>query len=281
MSDPYLQPDHLPLAVFKAISIRLEERAAHSKFQALYQPYFDTIIASKSNTSTSVLEIGCGTGPIIRQLESQLQSSDTNYQPELHACDISQQFIKQAQDLTSEQSNISHIQWQLSQPNQALPYSNEQFDWVIMHTLLGHIPDPLFMLTEAKRLLKPTGKIIVFDTDFLSATFAYDDIEKGRMIDYQLMKSIAHNPDICRILPQLIQQAELNLKHSKADNLSEIGQGDFWLSSVKGLAKLMPSLNISDTNSAQAWLDYQLNAHKNQQFFASCNYYTFYINKRQ
>ena len=29
MSDPYLQPDHLSAAVFKAISIRLEERAAH------------------------------------------------------------------------------------------------------------------------------------------------------------------------------------------------------------------------------------------------------------
>ncbi|GEM_PF-499344 len=276
MSDPYINPDKLDAEVISAIITRLEERANHPKFQELYLPYIDNIVASKP---TAVLEIGCGTGPIIRQLECKLTKHPTTYQTktQIHACDISQQFLSQAQTLAAKDSCI---QWQLYQPQQALPYDDEQFDWIIMHTLLGHLPDPCAMLEQASQLLKPDGKIIIFDTDFLSSTFAYHNVEKGRIIDYKLMTSIAQNPDICRKLPQYIEKTGLQIIENYSANLSEVGQGDFWLSSVHGLAKLITSLNILEENEAQDWLNYQLQAHKQGHFFASTNYYTFTLSHK-
>ncbi len=273
MSDPYLNPDNLNAKVIDAISSRLEERAAHPKFQALYQPYFDVVIHANP---ASILEIGCGTGPVIKNLELQLNKSAHHTNIEIHACDISQSFLKQAKQSTHPKSKI---QWQLSKIGEPLPY-HQKFDCIIMHTLLGHLSNPSAMLKQAKQLLNPDGQIIIFDTDFLSATFAYDDTEQGRIIDYKLMTGIAKNPDICRKVPQYIKQVGLKITNNYSLTLSEVGQGDFWLSSIHGLAKLITALHILEEKEAQNWLDYQLQAHEQGHFFASTNYYTFILNHK-
>jgi ubiquinone/menaquinone biosynthesis C-methylase UbiE len=46
---------------------------------------------------------------------------------------------------------------------QALNFSNQSFDVVILHLILAVIPDPVACLKEAERVLKPGGRITVFD----------------------------------------------------------------------------------------------------------------------
>ncbi|HEY9637927.1 MAG TPA: class I SAM-dependent methyltransferase [Coleofasciculaceae cyanobacterium] len=44
-----------------------------------------------------------------------------------------------------------------------LPYPDGQFDLVISNSLIHHLPDPLPFLEELKRILKPTGAILIRD----------------------------------------------------------------------------------------------------------------------
>ncbi len=46
---------------------------------------------------------------------------------------------------------------------QNLAFSNESFDKVILHLILAVIPDPVACLKEVERVIKPGGKISVFD----------------------------------------------------------------------------------------------------------------------
>lgn len=45
----------------------------------------------------------------------------------------------------------------------ALPYRDEQFDIVILHLILAVVPQPDRVLAEAKRVLAPGGRILIFD----------------------------------------------------------------------------------------------------------------------
>jgi len=72
-----------------------------------------------------------------------------------------------------------------------LPFANEQFDTIIMHLILAVVPDPQKALTEAMRVLKPGGKIIILDK-FLRS----DETAFLRRLINPVMRRVATRTDV-------------------------------------------------------------------------------------
>jgi len=54
------------------------------------------------------------------------------------------------------------VDWVLGD-SMALPFENEQFDHVVLHLILAVVPQPALCLSEAARVLKPGGTIVILD----------------------------------------------------------------------------------------------------------------------
>ena len=264
--DPYQSPDTQSDEAIAAMTTRLEDRGTNADFQGMIDDYLADIPADRS---IAVLDLGCGTGVVTRRLTEHLHPGSR-----LHGADISERFLDEAR----RRSGKAEIRWDLVEGD-ALPYEDGAFDFVIMHTLLTHVPDPVATLREAGRVLKDGGRIIAFDADYASTTYAYPDRETMREIDYRLLSAVAANIDVCRQLPRLIREAGLVLSRHRAYVLSEAGRGDFWLSSVEGFARLIPALEILPEEQGREWVEHMRRSHEQGTFFASSNYYTFTAEK--
>ncbi len=264
--DPYTDPDAQPETTLQAMITRLEERGENATFQQMIDAYAGSL---PTDQPLRVLDVGCGTGVVIRRLEKLLHKDSI-----LHGADVSQGLLGAAAQLAP----ASRVSWDHIGAT-ALPYDDAIFDVVTMHTLLSHVPEPESIMAEAARVLKPDGQLIVFDADHASTTYGLPDYAQMRRTDYALVSNIATYPDICRQLPRLLKKAGFKMTHHASTILSECGRGDFWLSSVRGFARFIPALGILPKEEGEAWVQHMLQSHEDGTFFAAGAFYTFYATR--
>lgn len=93
-----------------------------------------------------VLDLGCGDGSHYGAALSQIARA-------YYGLDVSQVAVDKA--------GQNGILAQCHDLGQALPYPDAMFDTIICVEVLEHLFDPSFTLSEMKRMLKPTGQIIL------------------------------------------------------------------------------------------------------------------------
>lgn len=269
-ADPYGRTDKLDSSLLDVVVTRLEARGKHPFFQRMLTEYLEVMQIDRAR---SVLDMGCGTGVASRAL---LRRSD--FAGKIVGIDLSPYLAQVADRLTTEEGFGGRAEFRAGD-TRSLNVPEGEFDAVIAHTLVSHVDDPLAVIKEAARVVKPGGLIGIFDGDYASMSFGHSDPAQAKVSDEAIIKSIITSPRVMRQMPRLLRSAELALVASRSYVLAEIGKADFWLPAIASLRRLMPAAGVMSESGANALADELVKASDESVFFGASNYYS-YIAKR-
>jgi len=194
-SDPYMKITEQPEQLLAGLSAVLEMRAAEPEQTAIRTKVM--MEALDGLKDAVVLEVGCGTGAVARSIATLPGVA------KVIGVDPSPFFLDKARAASSE------ISFQEASSTK-LPCDDESVDLVVFWSVLCHVPkdEHAQSLLEAKRVLKPAGRIVLSDNDFSSwsMTDGPDDLltaplEKGFL---SLMKQ---NFYVSRKFPSMLKAA--------------------------------------------------------------------------
>ena len=101
-----------------------------------------------THDTPQILDLGCGQGHITDRMRQALKGA------EITALDYSASAIEYAHE------HFPQIDFAVGNAYES-PYSSSFFDVVVCNNLWEHVPDPLFLLSRIKRMIKPGGHLIV------------------------------------------------------------------------------------------------------------------------
>jgi len=138
-----------------------------------YKPVFNRFMAE----GDTILEIGCGTGVFTRVLGKQW--------PRLVATDISEPMLR-------ESLNAGTASPLAAADTERLPFADNAFDVVVGMTTFSYCPDKPRALSEIQRVLKPGGRFVNIDMNYLSPIYyllSLAQMHKARIWTGQLIQS--------------------------------------------------------------------------------------------
>lgn len=143
---------------YKTMSIKEFTKAAEiydSGHAGLYEmckdDYPPVLEELKKYPFQKLLDVGCGTGPMIELLLKEFP--DRSYT----GIDLTPRMIEVAQE-----KNLEHSRF-LVGDSENLPFEKDTFDVVICTNSFHHYPNPQAFMNEASRVLKAGGKLILRD----------------------------------------------------------------------------------------------------------------------
>lgn len=268
--DVYGMTDKLNRTILDVIVTRLEARGRHPFFQKMLHEYLDAMAIDSVQT---VLDMGCGTGVAARGIVER-----SSFSGKVTGIDLSAYLIETARQVSVAEGKSSQLAFYAGD-SRSLDMPDEQCDAVIAHTLVSHVDDPLAVLKEAARLVKPGGRIGIFDGDYASLTFSHGDPVQGKAYDEAIQKAIITNPRVMRQMPRLLRDAGLELVTSFSYILAEVGKADFWVPALESFRTLVPQSGVMTDDQMNGWVNDRLKESEEGVFFGASNYYG-YVAKR-
>lgn len=260
----------LDVAGVKRVVDRLEYRGRDETFIALREEYLRQMnLPSKAN----ILDLGCGTGVVARALAAQ-----DGFSGSVTGIDYSPELISAAQHLAVEEGVTNRVEFRVGDA-QSLEDESEKYDAVIAHTLVSHVPDPIKVVSEAARVVKPGGLVTIFDGDYASLTFATGDHEFDAEMVQIILSLVVANSYIMRELPVILREAGLQIASFYSNVLAEAGVGHFFSNLAESYVPMVVNSQLLPEERAENWLNAFQQASSSESVFASCNYYT-YIARR-
>jgi SAM-dependent methyltransferase len=169
-----------------------------------------------------VLEIGCGTGAVTRVLARWPGVT------EAVGVDPSPVFLARARELSASLDNVRFEE----ADGRALSLPDQHFDVVIFHTTLTHVPQPERALSEAFRVLRPSGTLAVFDGDYATITVAIGEHDPLQACIEATKAAFLYDMWLGRRLPSLLSEAGFEIINSRSHGYMQTSEPEYILSLV-------------------------------------------------
>lgn len=266
MRDVFARVTELDEATVNRLIERLEFRGRDPFFVRMREAYLDRM---GLEPDARVLEVGCGTGVVVRALVQR-----PGFRGTVIGVDPSPAFVAAARKLAAEEGLADRLRVEVGDGH-ALAFPAADFDAVLVHTTISHVADPMELLAECARVLRPTGQIAVFDGDYASWTFAHPDHDLACAVEEALIDAVVHNPRILRDLPRLLCEVGLMRTATLADVYADVGDGAFFPSAIDTYGPLLVDAGLIAPDAMAAWMRDQRDAMEGGYFFGACNYYAY------
>lgn len=268
--DVYRITDRLDDDTLNVIVERLETRGRHPRALAIIDEYLDAV---NVDAAADVLDIGCGTGVVSRRIARR-----PNFAGRIIGIDLSA-YLTHAAARLAEAEGLGHRIDFRTGDSHTLGIPDNSLDIVVAHTLLSHVNDPVAVLKEISRILKPGGVAALFDGDFASMTFGASDAAQGRRTDELIIGAIITQPRVMRQMPELLQEVGLQCFRSFGYVIADVGSMDYWGQAVESFRKVLPKAGAMTPQQADAWATSMVDRSERGIFFAACNFYSYLARK--
>jgi SAM-dependent methyltransferase len=261
----------LDRATVESFINRLEFRGQDSTFSQFRDAYLERLALPPA---AMVLDLGCGTGVLTRALAMR-----EGFAARLVGVDQSPVLIESAQRLAMEEGIGDRLDFRVGDAHH-LELADAEFDAAIAHTLVSHVTEPVLVLREAARVVRPGGWVVVFDGDYASWTFGCSDAALGKAMDEAIMAVVVSKPRVMRDMPRLLRQVGLQRVESLPFVYVDIGRGSFFPSAAETLAPLVARSGRLPQSDVERWLADQRQALQEETFFAACNFYAYLARRK-
>lgn len=190
MQDPFRTITQASPTFLEETMASLERRAALPEQRAMRDAYLSEL---GLRDGARVLEVGCGTGPVTRDIAARPGVGG------VVGVDPSPAFIARARELAAGMPNVAFQ----TADGRSLPFDAASFDVVVFHTTLCHVPEPELCLHEARRVARSGGALAVFDWDYASLTFAVGDDDPLDALARAYVATFVSDGYLVRKLPTL------------------------------------------------------------------------------
>src|SRR5262245_9498112 len=214
--DLYTRIREQPREVLDTIAKSLNIRASEPAMQAICARYMAQIALP---TGARVLEVGCGNGATTTLIMEHVRPA------QLVGIDPSFVFINMARETFACEPRVSFAVGDATATAQA----DASFDLVIAHTVYSHLGDPEGALAEARRVLRPDGRLVIFDGDFATITVALFDGDPLQSAVAAVLRHMMKEPYIMRRLPALVTAAGFSVQSVEPHGYVQTTRPDFLL----------------------------------------------------
>lgn len=262
--DPWRNVDAQPLPSVEKLAQGLEERGRTRTQVRLRRRFLRFVPIRRRDV---VLEVGAGTGVVARDLAMMVGPGGR-----VVGVDPSRALLRIARTLCTRHPAGSRIALRAGD-GARLPFPAARFDVAIALTVILHVGEPLAVVREMARLVKPGGRVALQDQDFGVVAAAHPDRALTDRILDGVAAQLYEEPYSGRRLPGLLREAGLERVRLRTDVYQDTTLEPFTKLFLERRAEAAVTYGIADADTARRWLDGFNTMVARRAFVLTMNYY--------
>jgi SAM-dependent methyltransferase len=121
------------------------------------------------SSSSSVLEIGCGSGGYAVHLAKHIGC-------QVVGLDINAEGVRNAKALAEKDKLGARVKFEQCDVSQSLPVEDNTFDAIYANDVLCHVPRRTQVLSDLRRVLKPGGRLLFSDALIIGGLLSHEEL---------------------------------------------------------------------------------------------------------
>ena len=238
MPDVWATFGELDAATQARLADVLEVRGADPQQAAMRRAFLSDVAFP---ADARVIEVGCGTGVLTRMLARWPGVKV------VVGVDSAAPLLERARALAADLPGVSFQHADA----RSLPFDDASCDVVAFDSVVSHVPGPERALSEAFRVLRPSGSVAVFDGDYATTTVALGDDDPLQSCVNAMLAGSLHDRWVMRRLPALLRALGFEVVATRSHGFGETACAGYMLTIVeRGADMLCASRRIGDATAA-------------------------------